>query len=160
MDCHFLSTPLASHLQQPPRYHQPCDPPPSHKRPPPRPGAPSPPEIQMDGASNEASPKYKQFHQSTRQGHGPQGPRYAILPPTTYSRVNPAGTHSRAAIAAFRARQGKPPPNHPPHAHSHPAPPAVPSHVYGDPNVENLRSLRQAGAHSTAPPRHAASPQP
>src|SRR5437867_3925121 len=83
---------------------------PSQKHPTPRPGAPSPPEIQMDGASNEANPKYKLFHRSTRQGHGPQGPRYAILPPTTYSRVNPAGTHSRAAIAAFRARQGKPPP--------------------------------------------------
>src|SRR5438045_9020333 len=117
MDCHFLSTPLASPHQARPRYHQPCDPPPSHKRPPPRPGAPLPPEIQMDGASNEASPKYKQFHQSTRQGHGPQGPRYAILPPTTNPKENQPGTNSPPAFAAFRARQGNlPPTNHaPPH---------------------------------------------
>src|SRR2546430_5867930 len=152
MDCHFLSTPPAPPHQDRPQYHQPGDPRPSHKRPPPRPDAPSPPETQMDGASNEASRKYKQFHRSTRQGHGQQGPRYAIPPPTTYSRANPAGTHSRAAIAAFRARQGKPPPNHLPRARNHPAPPAVPSHVYGDPNAENPRPPHQLGGHSTAPP--------
>src|SRR5947209_1221921 len=142
MDCHFLSTLPASPQQERPRYHRPCDLPPSHMRPPPRPGAPSPPETQMDGVLNVAGPRYKQFHRSARQGHEQQGPRYAILPPTTYSRVNPAGTHSCAAIATSRAHQGKPPPNHLPPAHNHPTPPAIPSHAYGDPNVENLRSPR------------------
>src|SRR5947209_18480404 len=98
MDCHFLSTPLASPHQERQRYHQPCDPPPSHKRPPPRPAAPSPPEIQMNGAPNEAIPKYKQFHQSSPQGYRPQGPRYAILHPTNYSIVNAAVTHPLAAM--------------------------------------------------------------
>lgn len=126
MDWYSPSTPRASPRQERPQYHRSSDLPPSHTHPLSHPAVLLPLETPTDGALNGAGPKYKQFRRSIHPGRGLQGPRYAIQPPTMYSKVNPVDSHSCATTAASRAHQEKPSPNHPQREHSHPAPPTSP----------------------------------